>query len=102
MASSTIKLSQSALTKKKSELEELNSKLKNQIKELDSTEKSLMGMWTGDAAKAFDQSYSKDGQSFEKFTNLVTKYAGALETIIKMYQNAEKKNIETAKKRSYK
>ena len=31
MASSTIKLSQSALTKKKSELEELNSKLKSQI-----------------------------------------------------------------------
>lgn len=51
MAVSTIQLTESALKKKKSELENLNSQLKKQIKEMDSTEKSLRGMWTGDAKK---------------------------------------------------
>ena len=102
MAVSTIKLTQSALTKKKSELEQLNTQLKSQIKDMDSTEKSLMGMWEGDAAKAFNAAYDKDGASFDKFTDLVTKYVGALESIMKLYEKAEQANIQTAKKRSYK
>ena len=102
MAVSTIKLTQSALSKKKNELESLNTQLKNQIKEMNTTEKSLLGMWQGDAAKAFDAAYDKDGQSFDKFTALVTKYAGALESIMSLYEKAEQKNIQTAKKRSYK
>ncbi|MBE5942183.1 MAG: WXG100 family type VII secretion target [Lachnospiraceae bacterium] len=102
MAVSTIQLTQSALAKKKNELETLNTQLKSQIKDMNSTEKSLMGMWEGDAAKAFDAAYDKDGQSFEKFTDLVTKYVGALESIMKLYEKAEQKNIQTAKKRSYK
>ncbi len=102
MAVSTIQLTQSALAKKKNELETLNTQLKSQIKDMNSTEKSLMGMWEGDAAKAFDAAYDKDGVSFEKFTDLVTKYVGALESIMKLYEKAEQKNIQTAKKRSYK
>lgn len=101
MAVSRIQLTQSALTKKKSELEQLNTQLKKQIKDLDATEKSLMGMWIGDAAKAFDKTYDKDGASFEKFTSLVTKYVGALESIMKLYEKGEKTNVQTATKRSY-
>lgn len=102
MAVSTIQLTQSQLKKKKKELEDLNSKLKSQIKDMNATEKSLLGMWEGDAAKAFDASYDKDGQSFEQFTNLVTKYTVTLEAIMTLYQKSEQKNVETAKKRSYK
>lgn len=102
MAVSKIQLTESALNKKKSELEQLNSDLKKQIKDLDSTEKSLMGMWVGDAAKAFNTTYEKDGASFDKFTSLVTKYVGALESIMKLYEKGERKNVQTAKKRSYK
>ncbi|MDE6434728.1 MAG: WXG100 family type VII secretion target [Lachnospiraceae bacterium] len=102
MAVSTIKLTQSALKKKKDELENLNAQLKGEIKDLNSTEKSLMGMWEGDAAKAFDATYDKDGESFNKFTKLVEKYAKTIESIIQAYQKAEQKNIQTAKKRSYK
>lgn len=102
MAVSTIKLTQSALKKKKEELENLNTNLKSQIKDMNSTEKSLMGMWEGDAAKAFDKTYDKDGATFEKFTELVTKYVGTLESIMSLYQKAEQTNIQTAKKRSYK
>ena len=102
MAVSTIKLTQSALTKKKNELEDLNRELKKQIQDMNSTEKSLMGMWEGDAANAFDKAYDKDGQSFDKFTELVTKYAGTLESIMKLYEKAEQTNVQTAKKRSYK
>lgn len=102
MAVSRIQLTESALDKKKGELEQLNSQLKKQIKDLNSTEKSLMGMWTGDAAKEFDKTYDKDGVSFEKFTELVTKYVGALESIMKLYEKGEKANVQTAKKRSYK
>lgn len=102
MAVSRIQLTESALKKKKSELENLNSQLKKQIKELDSTEKSLRGMWTGDAAKAFSATYDKDGASFDAFTTLVTKYVGALESIMKLYEKGEKENVQTAKNRSYK
>ncbi|MDE6760878.1 MAG: WXG100 family type VII secretion target [Lachnospiraceae bacterium] len=101
MAVSEIRLTESALDKKKGELEQLNTDLKKQIKDLDETEKSLMGMWVGDAAKAFNTTYEKDGASFDKFTSLVTKYVGALESIMKLYEQGEKKNVQTAKKRSY-
>jgi len=102
MAVSRIQLTESTLNKKKSELEQLNTQLKKQIKDLDSTEKTIMGMWTGDAAKAFNATYEKDGASFDKFTSLVTKYVGALESIMKLYEKGEKENVQTAKKRSYK
>lgn len=102
MAVSTIKLSQSALQKKKNELESLNKTLKSQIKDMDATEKALMGMWEGDAAKAFNSTYEKDGESYDKFIDLVTKYVGALEAIIKLYEKAEATNVQTAQKRSYK
>lgn len=102
MGVSTIQLTESALKKKKNELESLNKQLQTDIKNLDSIEKSLQGMWTGDAAKAFDATYKKDGASFTQFVTLVTKYAGALESIMTLYEKGEKKNVETAKKRSYK
>lgn len=101
MAVSEIRLTESALDKKKGELEQLNTDLKKQIKDLNETEKSLMGMWIGDAAKAFNATYEKDGASFDKFTSLVTKYVSALESIMKLYEQGEKKNVQTAKKRSY-
>lgn len=99
MAVSTIQLTQSALNKKKNELEDLNVQLKAQIKDMNATEKSLVGMWEGDAAKAFDAVYDRDGQSFDNFIKLVQKYCAALEMIMKLYEKAEKKNIQTAKKR---
>ena len=102
MAVSRIQLTESALKAKKKELEQLNSQLKKQIKELDSTEQTLMGMWTGDAAKAFNANYKKDGASYDAFTSLVTKYVGALESIMKLYEKSERENVQTAKTRSYK
>lgn len=101
MTVSKIQLTESNLKKKKADLEDLNSQLKKQLRDLDSTEKTLMGMWVGDAAKAFNNTYEKDGASFEKFTDLVVKYVGALETIMKLYEKSERTNIQTAKKRSY-
>jgi len=102
MGVSTIQLTESSLKKAKSDLESLNKQLRADIKNLDSTEKSLQGMWTGDAAKAFDATYKKDGASFEQFVQLVDKYVNALDQIMTLYEKGEKKNVETAKKRSYK
>ncbi|MCM1158048.1 MAG: WXG100 family type VII secretion target [Bacteroidales bacterium] len=102
MAVGKIELTQSSLNKKKQKLEELNSKFKKEVKDLDTVEKSLKSMWTGDAAKAFEASYNQDVEAYDKFSTLVTKYAGALESIMKVYEKSEQANIATAKNRSYK
>lgn len=99
MAVSTIQLTTSDLKKKKEELENLNTQLKNDIKKLDAIEQTLMSMWEGDASKEFHKVYVKDGVAFDKFTELVTKYAGALEQIMALYQKAEQENVQIAKKR---
>ena len=102
MGVSTIQLSEKSLKKAKEELETLNKQLQKDINNLDTTEKSLQGMWTGDAAKAFDATYKKNGQSFGEFIKLVSNYANALDQIMALYEQGEKKNIQTAKKRSCK
>lgn len=100
--SSQIQLKESALNQKKSRLEELNKKFESQVKELKTTEKALQSMWTGDAAKQFDQSFTKDSESYDAFYKLVNKYVQALEQIMKAYENSEKANVQIAKTRSYK
>lgn len=99
---STIKLTSSALKSKKEKLEQDNAKFNSEIKKLESIEKQLMGVWKGDAADAFNATYTKDSACFEKFHSLVQKYTQALEQIVKAYEKAEKTNVQIAKTRSSK
>lgn len=64
---STIKLTSSALKSKKEKLEQDNAKFKSQISNLESIEKQLMSEWKGDAADAFNATYTKDSACFDKF-----------------------------------
>ena len=100
MAVSQIQLTESALNQKKTELENYNTQLRKEIDDMNNIEKALIGMWTGDASKEFDSVYQKDSAAFGNFADTVTKYAGAIETILKAYANAEQANVSTAKTRS--
>lgn len=99
---STIKLTSSALKSKKEKLEQDNAKFKSQISNLESIEKQLMSEWKGDAADAFNATYTKDSACFDKFYSLVQKYTQALEQIVKAYEKAEQANVQIAKTRSSK
>lgn len=97
----TIKVTASTLKSKKQSLESDNAKLKGQISRMESLESQLMGVWQGDAAKAFDAVYKKDAVCYSKFHSLIEQYCQALETIIKAYESAEAANVQTAKNRSF-
>ena len=94
----TIQLTSGDLAKKKDELARLNSDFKKQLDDMTSTEKAILGMWDGDASNAFDKKYDKDYKKMERMYPAVQKYCTALETIIKMYEDTEKKNIQIVTK----
>lgn len=97
---STIKLTASALQAKKSKLEQDNAHFKSEIGNLESCEKQLMAEWKGDAADAFNATYTRDASCFDKFYSLVQKYTQALDQIVKAYEKAEQANVQVAKSRS--
>lgn len=97
----TIKVTASTLRSKKQHLESDNSKLKSQISRMDGLESQLMGVWKGDAAKAFDTVYKRDVGCYSKFHALIDKYCQALEEIAKAYEAAEAANVQTAQSRSF-
>ncbi len=99
---STIKLTASALQAKKNKLEQDNAKFKTELGNLETIEKQLMGEWKGDAAEAFNATYTRDSACFDKFYSLVQKYTQALDQIVKAYEKAEQANVQIAKSRSSK
>ncbi len=101
MASTEIKVTTATLRSKKSELQGLNKKFNSKLSEMDGTERELTGMWEGDASKAFHKSYTADTKKMDELYKAVLQYCEALDTIIKEYEKAEKKNVSIANKRTY-
>lgn len=99
MMAGKIMLSAAQLAAKKTKLEMLNAKFALECAKLDLNAAQLDASWDGDAADAFKAGYKKDKESYTKFNNLVKNYTETLETIIKNYEAAEKKNLATIKKR---
>ncbi len=100
MASTTIKVTSATITSKNNELKSLNSKLSSELSSMDSTEKSLLSMWEGDASNAFDKNYQTDMTKMQNLQKAVQNYCTALDQIVSQYEKSEKKNIATAQKRS--
>lgn len=87
---------------KAKELKKYNSNLKTKIEELVTQEKSLNGMWDGEANDAFHKSFNSDITQLNNFYNAIENYVTKLNEIVDAYEKAERKNKNTASKRSYK
>ena len=74
----------------------------NELKNLNSAESSLNGMWEGEAKDAFHKAFSQDITQMHNFYNAIEQYVQKLEQIAAAYEKAEKKNTSTATTRKYK
>lgn len=100
--SKSIQVNSTTITNKANELKSLNSKFKEQVANLTSTESSLNSMWEGEAKEAFHKAFTSDVTQMEKFYTAIEKYVTALNQIAKEYEKAEKANTATANARTYK
>jgi WXG100 family type VII secretion target len=91
----------SQLRAKASELRQMNRQFKSQLGNLDSQERSLNGMWEGDAKNAFEKAFRNDRVQMDNFYSLIEQYCTALENIASKYETAEQRNINTATTRTY-
>lgn len=96
---SQIRVTSTQINSKRERLHQLNSKFKDRLEDMDKTEKQLLTMWEGDAAKAFKSSYSRDRKKMTDLYNAVQDYCRALEQIVKQYEQSERKNVSTARNR---
>lgn len=97
-----IQVTTGTLTSKAAELKSLNGRFKTQVTQLRTQEGSLNSMWEGEARTAFHNAFEKDVTQMDKFYELIEKYVQSLQDIAKEYNRAEKVNVSTATKRSYK
>lgn len=100
MAAFTVTASQ--LRTSASQLRALNGQFKSQVGSLESQEAALAAMWEGEAKNAFHNAFNRDRRQMDNFYKLIDQYCQALENIAKKYELAERQNVSTAKKRSYK
>ncbi|MCI6652985.1 MAG: WXG100 family type VII secretion target [Ruminococcus sp.] len=95
------KVTTSDLRAKATKLEELNGRFKSAVTALVNSEIKLNAMWDGEANDEFHTAFETDKAKMEKIYNLTQKYIDALKQIAQNYDTVERKNICTAKKRSY-
>ena len=91
----------STLKQKADELNTLNSNFSKKVEELMASEKSLSGMWEGQAKEAFENAFNTDIGKMGQFKSAVDEYYSRLLTIIMQYEQAESKNVSVGTTRSY-
>lgn len=98
---SGVMINTAQLRSKADELNAQNVQLKSQIQLLDETEQSLSMMWEGDANTAFHNAFQSDKVQFENFYNAINRYIEALRNTAQRYDEAERRNVDTATTRKY-
>ena len=96
---SMFRVSSSELRQKADQLEQMNAQFKAAVESLANQEQSLATMWEGEAQKAFRNAFNNDRQQFENFYAGIAKYIQALRDAADQYDQAEAKNLNTAKTR---
>lgn len=81
------------------QLGDLNQKYHIQVAHLDDEELSLKNMWEGEANRTFHKSFVDDTKQMDQFYQATIQYVTALEVIARKYEEAERRNTETAAKK---
>ena len=87
----------STLKQKAEELSTLNN---NFAKKVMASEKSLSGMWEGQAKEAFENAFNTDAGKMNQFKAAVDEYYSRLLTIVSQYEQAESKNVSVGTTRT--
>ncbi len=96
-----IKVTSQELRKQANELKGLNRQFQKAVNDMNGYQRQLMGMWDGEAKETFNKSYQSDVKQMEEFYRTIEKYCEALEANAAEYERAEKQNVQTASKRTY-
>ncbi len=94
-----IRVTSAALRARKEELEQLNRSFMETASALEATVQSLAASWEGESHDAFYMTFKNDKNQMMNFSQAVTGYTGALETIITGYEQAEQNNLALAQAR---
>ena len=89
------------LVAKANQLNELNQTFKGQVNTMSDIENGLNGMWEGEARTTFHNAFVQDANQMVAFYNAVNKYVETLINTVQKYQEAEVRNVEIGKTRSY-
>ena len=90
----------STLKQKAEELSTLNNNFAKKVEELMASEKSLSGMWEGQAKEAFENAFTTDAGKMNQFKAAVDEYYSRLLTIVSQYEQAESKNVSVGTTRT--
>ena len=96
-----IQVTPQTLRTKAGELKQMNTRFKQEYEALQNKESSINGMWEGEARNEFHNAFQKDMTQMSNFYNAIAQYVEKLNEIATEYENAEKKNLSTAKTRKY-
>ena len=101
MASGRIEVTASELRRAISELTEKNNQFRNKVSELEGLQQELASQWQGEANTAFNNAFQNDKGQWQAFLGLTAQYIQGLETILRIYEQAEETNRMTATNRTY-
>ena len=89
-------VSSAQLRTRASELTELNQRFKTQVTSLEEKEGVLKGMYEGDAATTFHNSFIRNKIQMDNFYNCIERYAAVLQEIAARWDQAEAQNQSIA------
>ena len=98
---SFIQVTAEELRNRATQLQGLNAKFQSEIENLMNCQNNLNSMWEGEAKEAFNQAFVKDKGNMDSFKSAIDQYIQALLLIASRYEEAEKRNLNTATTRSY-
>ena len=98
---SFIQVTAEELKNKATELQGLNGRFQAEIENLMNCQSNLNTMWEGEAKETFNQAFMKDKVNMDNFKSAIDQYIQALMVIASRYEEAEKRNVNTAGTRAY-
>lgn len=82
-------------------LRRLNSQLRSELNNMSSRERSLNGMWDGQANDTFHAAYEHDVREYNDFIQAIEEYINALLQAADEYERTESRNQSIASSRTY-
>lgn len=98
---SLINVAPQELISRANQLEELNQQFLSAVRQLETLEGTLNGMWDGEANDTFHNAFNSDKIQMTNFYNAIQQYVQKLKEIAARYQQAEAMNTDTARVRNY-
>ena len=94
-----IRVTTATLRERAEALRTLNERFRTEVNALNDREKQLLGMYEGDASKAFDQQFQIDKSKFDVFYAGINHFIQRLLESADAYDRAEQQNVGVAQTR---